>query len=331
MLNNTEFLHENQRIAFNASIGIALFPAHGDNASDLLARAAAAMYTAKKQGRNTYCVFQEGIKVTEMQNKIHWEERIRHALKNNLFQLYFQPIVDIHDGTISHYESLLRMLDKDKDDKVIKVIPPGAFLGIAERFGLIREIDCWVVENAIYTQAESIKTGKPVALTINLSGRHFGNPRILQVIQEATRQYKADPRNIVFEVTETAAVENFAEACDFIKALREMRYRFALDDFGAGFSSFDYLKHIPVDYVKIDGSFVRSLTKEEEVDRIFVKAIADMARGVKVKTIAEFVEDMATVKILRELGVDMGQGYFFAKPAPDFPQVNPEFARKVDP
>ncbi len=307
-----EFIHEGRRTPFSASIGIVLFPKHGDTASELLAKADSAMYTAKDQGRNTFYTFQEGSGVAQMQKKMHWEERIRHALKENCFQLYFQPIVDIHSGTISHYESLLRMIGEDG-----KVIPPGAFIGIAERFGLIREIDRWVVVNAIRTQGESIQAGKPVDLTINLSGRHFGSPKILELIQETTRRYKANPSSIVFEVTETAAVENFTEACDFIQALREMRYRFALDDFGAGFSSFDYLKHIPVDYVKIDGSFVRNLNNDP-VDQIFVKAIADMANGLGVKTIAEFVENYPIVKTLRELGVSMGQGYFFAKPAPHF-------------
>jgi diguanylate cyclase (GGDEF)-like protein len=311
-LNSKEFIHEGQRMPFNASIGIVLFPKHGDTSSELLAKADSAMYTAKEQGRNTFYSFQEGSGVAHMQEKIHWEERIRQALKEDRFQLYFQPIVDIHSGAISHYESLLRMLGEDG-----KVIPPGAFIGVAERFGLIREIDRWVVANAIRTQGESIQAGKPVALTINLSGRHFGSPKILELIQETTRRHKANPSSIVFEVTETAAVENFTEACDFIKALREMRYRFALDDFGAGFSSFDYLKHIPVDYVKIDGSFVRNL-HNDKVDQIFVKAIADMANGVGVKAIAEFVENYPIVQVLRKLGVSMGQGYFFAKPAPQF-------------
>lgn len=311
-LNAKEFAQEGRRIAFTASIGIVLFPKHGDKASDLLAKADSAMYSAKERGRNTFHPFEEGTGGVHRQEKIHWEERIRHALKENRFQLYFQPIVDIHGGAISHYESLLRMRGDDGE-----VIAPGAFISIAERFGLIREIDRWVVTNAIRAQGESLRQSKPVALAINLSGRHFGSPKILELIQEATRRYQADPRSIVFEVTETAAVENFSEARDFVQALREMHYRFALDDFGAGFSSFDYLKHMPIDYVKIDGSFVRNL-HNNEIDRVFIKAIADMARGLGVKTIAEFVENQKTVEILRELGVPLGQGYYFARPGPQF-------------
>jgi diguanylate cyclase (GGDEF)-like protein/PAS domain S-box-containing protein len=311
-LNRQEFIHDDRRVPFSASIGIALFPEHGENASDLLAKADSAMYTAKEQGRNTYRTFEEGTDIARMQEQVEWEERIHHALKHNRFQLYFQPIVDINSGFISHYESLLRMLG-DND----KIIAPGAFIGIAERFGMIREIDCWVVANAIRAQGASMKTGKPKCLTINLSGRHFGSTQILEVIEESTKRHGAEPSHIVFEVTETAAVENFTEACRFIQSLRSLGYRFALDDFGVGFSSFDYLKNIPVDYIKIDGSFVRNLSRDQ-FDQIFVRAISDMARSLGVKAIAEFVEDQEALEMLRELGVPLGQGFFFAKPQPRF-------------
>ncbi len=311
-LNSQEFIHDGRRTPFSASIGVALFPHHGHKASDLLAMADSAMYKAKEQGRNTYRMFQENTDVARMQDKIHWEDRIRSALKDNRFKLYFQPILDIYSGQIRHYESLLRMIGEDGE-----LISPGAFIGIAERFGMIRDIDHWVVESAIRVQGSSVQLGCPVALTVNLSGRHFGSTDMLELVQEATRRYQANPSGIVFEVTETAAVENFTDAVDFIGALRDMGYRFALDDFGAGFSSFHYLKHIPVDYVKIDGSFVRNLHRDR-ADRIFVKAIAEMAKGLNVTTIAEFVENRETVEILRKLGIALGQGYFFAKPAPEF-------------
>ncbi|MEZ5584206.1 MAG: EAL domain-containing protein [Candidatus Competibacteraceae bacterium] len=311
-LNNQEFIHEDRLTSFGASIGVVLFPQHGDRASDLLAKADTAMYTAKDQGRNTYALFEEGHRSTYMQDKVHWEDRIRRALKDNGFQLYFQPIVDLRSGHIEHYESLLRMIGEDG-----KIIAPGAFIGIAERFGMIRDIDQWVVASALRTQGESLRNGKPVSLTVNLSGRHFGNPQILEIIQESTQRHGANPSSIVFEVTETAAVENFTEACHFIQALRDKGYRIALDDFGSGFSSFDYLKNIPVDYIKIDGSFVRNLHRSS-VDRIFVNAIADLARGLDVAAVAEFVENQESVDILRELGVPLGQGYFFAKPTPQF-------------
>lgn len=247
-----------------------------------------------------------------MKDKIFWEGRIRRAIKKNGFKLYFQPIVDIKTGVIHHYESLLRMIGDDN-----KIITPGAFIGIAERFGMIREIDHWVVANAIREQGRRALMGKSVSLTINLSGRHFGGDDILEVIEKATRDASAEPKSIIFEVTETAAVKNFNQARDFIQKLHERGYRFALDDFGAGFASFDYLKHIPVDYIKIDGSFVRNLHCDNN-DRIFVSAISDMARSLEVQAIAEFVETPQTWKVLKELQVPLGQGYLFAKPGSQF-------------
>jgi len=315
-LNNQEFVHADRRTPFAASIGVALFPQQADKANDLLAKADSAMYVAKEQGRNTYRVYAEANDAARLQDKIYWEEQIRRALKENRFRLFFQPIVDLRSGTIKHYESLLRMVGEDG-----KIIPPGAFIGVAERFGMIREIDHWVVENAIRTQGDSIRRGKSVALTVNLSGRHFGSRDILALIQDATRRHGANPNCIVFEVTETAAVENFADARTFIQALRDSGYRFALDDFGVGFASFDYLKHILVDYIKIDGSFVRNLNREQ-VDRIFVSAIAEMARDLGVQAIAEFVENREIAETLRTLGVPFGQGYYFGKPAPRFHELD---------
>jgi diguanylate cyclase (GGDEF)-like protein len=315
-LNSKEFIHDNHGLAFRASIGIALFPQHGNTASALLTRADSAMYTAKGQGRNTYRTCEERLDAERMHEKVLWEERIRHALKHDRFQLYFQPIVDVHSGLIVHYESLLRMIGEQGE-----IIAPGAFIGVAERFGTIRDIDGWVVENAIRAQAASARIGKPVSLTINLSGRYFGNlgnsDEILEIIEKATRGFGATPNMIVFEVTETAAVENFSEACRFIQALKDKGYRFALDDFGSGYAGFDYLKNMPVNYIKIDGSFIRNLN-HDPVDQILVRTIADMARKLNVRAVAEFVENRETLEVLRGMGVPLGQGYFFAKPQPRF-------------
>lgn len=315
-LNAQEFRHLGQAVAFSASIGIALFPEHSELAGDLLAKADAAMYNAKDQGRNTYRLFQEQSDAGRMEQKLYWEGNIRAALRDNRFRLYFQPIVELDSGLISHYETLLRMLGEDG-----KVIAPGAFIGVAERFGLIRDIDRWVVRNAIRVQGLSNRQGRPMSLTINLSGRHLGDAAILDVIERATSEAQADPGRIVFEVTETAAVGSFNEARTFIRALHDRGYRFALDDFGAGFSSFDYLKHLPVDYIKIDGSFVRNL-HQNRFDRVFVGTIAEMAKNLGVKAVAEFVENRETVDLLKELGVPLGQGYYFAKPAPRFHELD---------
>jgi EAL domain-containing protein (putative c-di-GMP-specific phosphodiesterase class I) len=154
-----------------------------------------------------------------------------------------------------------------------------------------------------------------VQLAVNLSGRHFGNPEILDLVRELLVSCKADPHSIIFEVTETAAVENVMAAKQFIEALCRLGCRFALDDFGVGFSSLHYLKNLPVDFIKIDGSFVRDLPTDKG-DRVFVKAITDLAEGLGITTIAEFVENEAIVAALRDLGVHLGQGFYLGRPAP---------------
>lgn len=311
-LNEQEFVHEGRRTPFSASIGLAFFPQHGSHISELLANADTAMYEAKDQGRNTFCVFEGGLDQARMREKLHWEDRIRSALREERLSLAFQPIVDLRSGQVHHYESLLRMIGDGGEE-----IRPAAFIAIAERFGMIRELDRWVVETAIATQGASRRVGRPVNLTINLSARHFGGADLLELIRDATLRHGADPAAIVFEVTETAAVENFTTAREFIHALRAAGYRFALDDFGAGFSSLHYLKNLTVDFVKIDGSFIRNILTDA-TDRIFVKAIASLATGLGIEAIAEFVEDEAVIALLLELGIPLGQGNYFGPPAPAF-------------
>lgn len=299
-------------IHISASIGMVFFPTQGSVGNDLLAKADAAMYTAKNSGRSQYHIFSEDDdELWSMQAKIHWEERIRWALKEDRFVLYFQPVADLMSYKVTHYEVLLRMLGKDNE-----LIKPAAFLDTAERFGLIREIDCWVLTNAIKEQAARRDRGNDVSLAVNISGRHFGSSEIMTVVKDSMQTYSADPQKIIFEVTETAAVGNLSEAREFIDSLKAIGCRFALDDFGIGFSSFHYLRNLPVDFVKIDGSFVRNLHVDKD-DRVFVKAMVDLAHGLGITCIAEFVENKEIVGILQNLGVELGQGYYLAKPEAD--------------
>ena len=302
-------------ITLSASIGIALFPTHGDTPSELLARADAAMYTAKRNGRNQAHLYSDEDKeLLNMQTKIHWESRIRHALDHDLFVLHYQPIVDLRTNRIAHYEALLRMQDEDGS-----LIYPTDFLEIAERFGLINDIDKWVLNKSIQVQGKTRHNGEPVTLAVNLSGRHFGNSEFVHLVKDALEKYQADPGALIFEVTETAAVENFAQAKNFINALRNLGCRFALDDFGMGYSSFQYLKNLPVDMVKIDGNFVRNLHNNHD-DRVIVKAMSELARGMHINTVAEFVENEDILILLQEFGIDYGQGFHIAYPEADFIQ-----------
>ena len=305
---------QDQRVRFSASMGVVLFPEQGNKAGELLVKADSALHTAKDQGRNTYRIFSGNIDTIRMQERTQWGERIRTALEANRFQLYFQPVVDIHTGVINHYESLVRMSGDNGE-----LIAPSSFIGIAEYMGAIREIDRWVVANTIRVQSQTERSDHPKVLAINLSGQHFGSREILAVIQETTRRYRANPAHIIFEISETNAVEHYKEACDFFEMLRDLGYQIILDDFGAGFSSFHHLKHMPVDYVKIDGSLVRGLA-HDRVSRIFVSAIAEMLGGLEIKVIAESVEDAEVLEVLRQLSIPLAQGYLFAEPGPDFYQ-----------
>lgn len=182
---------------------------------------------------------------------------------------------------------------------------------------MIRDIDRWVLRKAIQVQGESCNSDQPLSLAINLSGRHFGDPQILDWIRHYIRDSGADPQRLIFEITETAAVENITQAAHFTNLLHTLGCRIALDDFGVGFSSFQYLKHLPVDMIKIDGNFVRHLA-HDDFDRVFVQAMSDMARGLGIISTAEFIESEDVIAILLELGVDMGQGFHLARPAAHF-------------
>jgi EAL domain-containing protein (putative c-di-GMP-specific phosphodiesterase class I) len=198
------------------------------------------------------------------------------------------------------------MLDEHDD-----LIPPATFLYIAERFGSIAKIDRWVATRAI----ELIEQHPDLHLEINISGKSLGDPTLLHAIDDHLRNTNADPTHLIFEVTETAAVANVTHAQAFAQHLRDHGCRFALDDFGAGFGSFYYLKHLPFDYVKIDGEFVKHATSGQ-IDQLVIEAVVRIARGLGKETIAEFVTNEQTKRIVRQLGVDYAQGYHIGKPVP---------------
>jgi diguanylate cyclase (GGDEF)-like protein len=298
-------------LGVTVSLGIALFPEHGVNAGELLSRADMAMYRAKEEGRNRASVFAaDGDWQAQVESRIGWHQRIREALDNDLFVLHAQPILDLVTDEVSQYELLLRMLGPDGE-----VIAPSVFLDIAERSGLIQDIDRWVVRRAIEMLADHRAAGRELRLEVNLSGKAFADRELLTMIQSDLMDSGVDPANLVLEVTETAAIANITDAQKFVRTLQAIGCGFALDDFGVGFSSFSQLKHLPVDYLKIDGSFVQDLAANA-VDQRLVQAIVSVARGLGKKTIAEFVGDAETVRLLKQYGVDYAQGYHIAQPAP---------------
>ena len=266
-----------------------------------------AMYAAKEAGGNRYHVATNdgGEYVSGMQVRLNWADQIRRALDEDRFVLYCQPILELATDSVTQYELLLRMIGDDGE-----IVMPAAFIDTAERFGLIQEIDQWVAREAIHLLAEH-----DVRLEVNVSGKSMDNLAIPELVEREIAATGIDPSRLVFEITETAAIANMEQARAFAERLTRLGCRFALDDFGAGFSSFYYLKYLPLDYLKIDGDFIRSLTSSV-TDQLVVKSMVDIARGMGMKTIAEFVEAPETVAMLREKGVDYSQGYFHGAPRP---------------
>ena len=295
-----------------ASVGVAAFTGEdGLTGEDVLVNADLAMYDAKEAGRDQVSVARgDGLGEARMKGRVTWAERIRRALEEDRFVLLAQPIVDLASGRASQYELLLRMRDDTGD-----LIPPGAFLAIAERLDLIQDIDRWVTTRAIDLLAHYHRAGVEVTFEVNLSGRSIGDPGLLELIEQRLAQTGVSPSWLIFEVTETSAVANIPRARDFGERLSELGCRFALDDFGAGFGSFYYLKHLPFDYLKIDGEFVRNCVGNA-TDRLIIESVVGIARGLHKQTIAEFVGDEETVRMLGDLGVDFAQGYHTGKPAP---------------
>ncbi|MBF8277885.1 MAG: hypothetical protein HW390_2958 [Candidatus Brocadiaceae bacterium] len=290
-----------------ASIGIAIFPDHGDAREGLLACADLAMYQAKESGRNRTCIYSSNYK-EKLASRVTWEKRIRTALKQDHFFLHVQPILDLQSNQIASYEALLRMKCEDGS-----IIYPADFLGIAERFNLIREIDQWVICHAIHFISEHQLDKKGISLEVNLSGTSFNDAELLKTIRESLIKTRINPHRLIIEITETAAIGNITEAKEFIETLQLLGCRFALDDFGIGFSSFSYLKNLSFDFIKIDGSFIRDIPRSF-MDQHLVKAMVEIARGLGKKTIAEYVGNEETVQLLREYGVDYAQGYHIGKP-----------------
>lgn len=314
------FRFEGQNLRLTTSLGVALYPLHADNVEELIAHADAAMYQAKDAGKNAWRLYRpERDASREMVNRMTWNDRIAHALDNDLLRLYFQGVYHTKSGELSHLEVLVRMLDKDKMGQIIM---PGHFIPFAEKSGKILDVDRWVVRESISLLASS----KDIpSLAVNISGRSFDEPGLPQYIADQLTHFKVAPHRLHVELTETAAVSDLHDAQRFIEALHQTGCMVCLDDFGAGFSSFAYLKHLRADTLKIDGMFIRDLPNDRD-NQVFVKAMVNVARGLHKKTIAEFVEDVETLTMLQDFGVDMVQGYYLDMPMANHPRITKQQA-----
>lgn len=241
----------------------------------------------------------------QRRERARWADRIHEAVLQNRLVLHAQPIVGLANGQVTQVELLVRMIDREGSSILIA---PGEFLPAAERFDLVAPIDLWVVERAL-------QLAKDHRVEINLSGQTISAPEHAAEIERLVSVSEAPAENIIFEITETAVVANLAAVRSFAERLRAAGCSFALDDFGVGFGSFTYLKHLPVDYLKIDIEFIRNLVRDD-TDRHVVHAMVAVAHGFGIKTIAEGVEDQATLKLLASMGVDFAQGYWTGRPVP---------------
>lgn len=300
--------YEGRNLRVTASLGIAFYPTQSKNADDLVAKADTAMYQAKEAGKNTWRVYREdseGARITI--ERLTWNERIGRALEQGLLRLHYQGVYHARDRRLSHYEALVRMVDEREPDNLIM---PASFIPVAEKSGRIIEIDHWVVDEAIRTLADNPDIP---GIAINISGRSFSEPGLPQYISEKLQDYQVLPWRLMVELTETAAVSDMHDAQRLIEALRQMGSGICLDDFGTGFSSFAYLKHLHADTVKIDGMFIRDLHLDAD-NQVFVKAIVDIAQGMGKTVVAEFVENEKVLNMLNQFGVDMVQGYLLDMP-----------------
>ena len=299
-----------QAIHVTASVGVAMFD--GLSAAEVLEIADLAMYEAKQAGRNRVAMYRPGERRREqVSTRFSEAEMVRSALEEERLLLYCQPILDLRRNEVNQYELLLRLKTDGSDEPLL----PSSFLYVAERFGLIQQFDGWVALQGIQLIAEHARAGRRLVLHVNLSGKSIGDPKLAAQIEEAIERADIDPGCLVFELTETAAIANIEEAKAFAQRLRARGCKLALDDFGAGFGSFYYLKALPFDYFKIDGDFIRDLVASP-MDQLVVSAIVGIARGMGKKTIAEFVADDETTRLLEKSGVDFAQGYQIGRPRP---------------
>jgi diguanylate cyclase (GGDEF)-like protein/PAS domain S-box-containing protein len=313
------FFWKDQVFTIGTSIGLAAITDQNHSLEDLLSAADAACYTAKRQGRGRVHLYQSDDQdINQQRNELQWIARIQKALTENRFCLYYQTIATLtgdHPNS-EHYEVLLRMLDEDGN-----LVPPSAFIGAAERYNLMPALDRWVIQTLFATQAEHYRQvwdlcqrqGGECLYTINLSGNTLNDDQFIHFVRAQLDYYQIPTQAICFEVTETVAIGNLQKAADFMQELRQLGCKFALDDFGTGMSSFAYLKTLPIDYLKIDGCFVREIDRDP-IARAMVEAINKVGQVMGIKTITEFVSSDIIRQTVTEMGVDYGQGYNIAEP-----------------
>ena len=313
LLQAYRFAWQDKTFTIGVSIGLVPILQAGETLAGVFSAADSACYAAKESGRNRIHLYQpDDTFLARREGEMRWMPRIQQALADERFRLYYQPIIPVGLNGLEamHGEILIRMLDETG-----RIVLPGAFLPAAERYGLMLAIDRWVVSRSLEALRDTTRMADDVTFAINISGQSLGAADFLDFVTEQIDATGVAPRKLCFEITETSAISELAHALRFIDTLKGLGCRFSLDDFGTGLSSFSYLKSLPVDYLKIDGGFVKGLASDE-FDQAMVEAVHRIGHIMGLKTIAEWVESDAIVHRLRYIGVDYGQGYALGYPRP---------------
>jgi diguanylate cyclase (GGDEF)-like protein/PAS domain S-box-containing protein len=306
-----KFTWDDRAFRLGVSIGVVPITADNEDVAALLSAADSACLAAKEAGRNRIHSFQENdIDLMRRRREMQWAARINNALEENRFELFRQTIQPLQrDEEGAHYEILLRMRDESGG-----IISPGLFMQAAERYGITPNIDRWVIRSAFrWLVSEADERERLKLCSINLSGQSLGDEKFLPFVIDQFQMSGLDATKICFEITETAAIASYSQANRFVNALKELGCKFALDDFGTGLSSFGYLKHFPVDFLKIDGSFVKEIL-HDPIDREMVRSINEIGHLTGKQTIAEFAENQEIITMLRGMGIDYAQGYGVSEP-----------------
>jgi diguanylate cyclase (GGDEF)-like protein/PAS domain S-box-containing protein len=323
-LQKFRYLWHEKTFTIGVSIGVVAIDTNTQSVTSILSAADAACYAAKNKGRNRVHVYQADDRELAIQRgQMQWIARLTQALEENRFRLYYQPIVKSTQTSSpeeEHYEILLRLVDETGN-----LVMPGAFIPAAERYNLMHRIDRWVIRTLFASVGEQYRENanpsqlhpgvRDCVYAINLSGASLNDEQLIDFVREQLTLHQIPPQMICFEITETVAIANLAQAAQFMRSLKQIGCRFALDDFGSGMSSFAYLKNLPVDYLKIDGGFVKQIV-DEPIDLAMVEAINHIGHVMGIQTIAEFVENQTILEKITAIGVDYAQGYSIAQPRP---------------
>ncbi len=306
VLDELRFISAGRSFAASASIGAALIDGQL-SAEDILAQADSACYLAKASGRNGFEIFKnDSREIHTLIREAGWSILIKDALRDRRFELWLQPIRPLRKQIHLYFESLVKMRDREGN-----LIMPAAFLPAAERFGSMQKLDQLVIENAVAL----LKMHSRLSLSINLSAKTLNAPGLADFVEESFGPAGVAPSRASFEITETAVIQNLDQARDIILRIRGLGCRFALDDFGCGASSLSYLKDLPVDILKIDGSFIQGIATDP-ISRALVKSINEIAHVLGKQTVAEYVVNAEVLRVVEDLGIDYAQGYHICAPSP---------------